>query len=58
MFVYLYSVQSVGRYACRFFSEARTKSSIEVHEQKGRVSIRPFFGIDIFQEQLHIWDQH
>ena len=40
------------------FCEARTKRSTEGYEQKGQVSIRPFFAIDIFQKQLHIWDQH
>ena len=58
MFVYFYSVQSIGGYARGFFCEARTKRSVEVYEQKGQVSIRPFFAIDIFQKQLHIWDQH
>ncbi len=58
MLVYFYSIQSIGRYACEFFCEAQTKRSVEMYEQKGQVSIRPFFAIDIFQKQLHIWNQH
>ena len=58
MFVYLYSVQSVGRYACGFFCKAQTKRNVEVHEQKGQVSIRLFFAYNIFQKQLHILDHH
>ena len=41
-----------GRYACGFFCEARTKRSVEVYEQKGQVSIRPFFAHQYFPKTI------